>query len=227
MLFGCYPFGDPQQSETPITAVITVRNPHLYGIPLIRVPLAPSTLFCRRGLLWPLLHAADEFTPSMQRITRAEYNIPPGENISDDCRDLLAKIFVPRPSERISISGIRSHAFFTKDLPWEFQVSHPRILYWTACCPLVNTRVYVSSLITCLQVNAPLSIPPRQTDEETLNIITAARSPDQSMGVPLWANDIVPMMDIEPQLMSHMTTDLGSSISVDSEWDLTANELQV
>ena len=37
--------------------------------------------------------------------------------ISSDCRDLLRKIFVPDPAERISIQNIQRHPWCTVNLP--------------------------------------------------------------------------------------------------------------
>jgi len=62
-------------------------------------------------------------TEVINRITRGTYSIPGDTSLSLEARDLFSKIFIVNPSERISVSGIRSHPFFTTDLPWEFQAS--------------------------------------------------------------------------------------------------------
>ena len=46
-----------------------------------------------------------------------EYRIPEGGKVSDELRDLLSKILVEDPQQRISMQGIMAHPWFKKDLP--------------------------------------------------------------------------------------------------------------
>lgn len=47
-----------------------------------------------------------------QRIMAADYQLPASPAISGDCRDLLARILVPRPLERITVAEIQNHPWF-------------------------------------------------------------------------------------------------------------------
>lgn len=46
-----------------------------------------------------------------------DYCIPPYVKISDECRDMMARILVAEPEKRISVQQIKAHPFFMKDLP--------------------------------------------------------------------------------------------------------------
>lgn len=124
----------------------------------------------------------------IERIVTARVSFPPEIPISREAVDLFSKIFVPDASQRISISGIRSHPFFTTNLPWEFQV------------------------------NAPLPLEVRQSDEDTRSILQEARHVDTSMQVPFWDRDIVEM-EINPTPVSSMDTEAN-------DWTITADELR-
>lgn len=45
--------------------------------------------------------------------------IPEKLNLSDSVKDLLAKIFVKDPAERIDIAGIKAHEWYLHRLPLE------------------------------------------------------------------------------------------------------------
>lgn len=53
----------------------------------------------------------------MQRILNVEYSLPPSANISPECRDLLSKLLVANPRNRITIEGIWQHPWFQQGLP--------------------------------------------------------------------------------------------------------------
>lgn len=46
-----------------------------------------------------------------------EYRIPEGGKVSEELRDLLSKILMEDPQQRISMQGIMRHPWFQKDLP--------------------------------------------------------------------------------------------------------------
>lgn len=48
----------------------------------------------------------------ISRIANMDYHIP--DHASDDLRDLLKKILVPEPKDRVDINGIMCHSWFTK-----------------------------------------------------------------------------------------------------------------
>lgn len=53
----------------------------------------------------------------MQRILRLEYNIPESGKVSPELKDLLSKMLVDNPTQRISMAQIQLHPWYTKDLP--------------------------------------------------------------------------------------------------------------
>jgi len=63
------------------------------------------------------------FRKTIQRIMSINYSFPPDVVISAECQDLLAKIFVTNPSQRITIQGIKQHPWFLTALPHELAVN--------------------------------------------------------------------------------------------------------
>ncbi len=57
-----------------------------------------------------------------------KYSFPSSLALSRECVDLITKIFVANPANRISIGGIRAHPWFLKNLPEELQA--PPALCW-------------------------------------------------------------------------------------------------
>nr|XP_018675139.1 PREDICTED: serine/threonine-protein kinase SAPK7-like isoform X1 [Musa acuminata subsp. malaccensis] len=53
----------------------------------------------------------------LQRIVSVQYRIPEYVHISQDCRQLISRIFVADPSKRITVREIRNHPWFLKNLP--------------------------------------------------------------------------------------------------------------
>ena len=51
-----------------------------------------------------------------------KYSFPSNLQLSKDCVDLISKIFVGNPANRINIAGIRMHPWFLKNLPEELKV---------------------------------------------------------------------------------------------------------
>nr|CAB3465137.1 unnamed protein product [Digitaria exilis] len=58
-----------------------------------------------------------------KRIAAIQYKIPDNIHISDDCRELISRIFVSNPSRRITMREIKSHPWFLKNLPRELTES--------------------------------------------------------------------------------------------------------
>jgi serine/threonine-protein kinase SRK2 len=67
----------------------------------------------------------------LQRILAVKYSIPPQLRISVKCQDLLARIFVAAPAQRITLPEIKRHPWFLKNLPVELAVS--RVQYESPC----------------------------------------------------------------------------------------------
>ncbi|KAJ3674358.1 hypothetical protein LUZ60_004974 [Juncus effusus] len=57
------------------------------------------------------------FRKTIQRILGVQYSIPDYVHISPECRNLISRIFVANPAERISIPEIRTHEWFLRNLP--------------------------------------------------------------------------------------------------------------
>lgn len=51
-----------------------------------------------------------------------EYSVPPTLQLSPDCLDLLRRIFVKDPAQRLSLDAMRRHPWFLTNLPLECQV---------------------------------------------------------------------------------------------------------
>ncbi|KDO50087.1 hypothetical protein CISIN_1g0187341mg, partial [Citrus sinensis] len=69
------------------------------------------------------------FRKTISRIMAVQYKIPDYVHISQDCRNLLSRIFVANPSRRITIKEIKSHPWFLKNLPRELTETAQAIYY--------------------------------------------------------------------------------------------------
>jgi len=70
-------------------------------------------------------HALTAGARAAQRIMGVKYSFPSSLHLARECVDLITKIFVANPANRISIGGIRAHPWFLKNLPEELQ-ARPR-----------------------------------------------------------------------------------------------------
>ncbi|KAH9325511.1 hypothetical protein KI387_005689, partial [Taxus chinensis] len=61
-----------------------------------------------------------DFGKTIGRITRVQYCIPDSVQISSECRHLLSRIFVANPAMRITMTEIKNHEWFLKNLPADF-----------------------------------------------------------------------------------------------------------
>ncbi|KAJ8510245.1 hypothetical protein OPV22_000679 [Ensete ventricosum] len=59
------------------------------------------------------------FRKTIGRIVSVQYKIPEYVHTSQDCRQILSRIFVANPERRITIKEIRNHPWFLKNLPRE------------------------------------------------------------------------------------------------------------
>lgn len=62
-----------------------------------------------------------------KKILNAEYKLP--DFLSDEARDMIAKIFITDPNKRINIEKIRQH-------PW-YQIHKPETMGFHVCPPAV------------------------------------------------------------------------------------------
>lgn len=65
------------------------------------------------------------YAKTIQRISAVQYAFPPGVAVSPACTDLLVRIFVADPTQRLTIGQIRQHPWFLQNLPRELLVSPP------------------------------------------------------------------------------------------------------
>jgi len=56
-----------------------------------------------------------------QRIMSVQYKIPEYVHVSQNCRHLLSRIFVQNPYKRITMSEIKTHPWYLKNLPRELK----------------------------------------------------------------------------------------------------------
>jgi len=61
------------------------------------------------------------FRKTIQRIMGVKYSFPANLQLSRECHDLMAKIFVANPSQRIAIEHIKKHPWFLRNLPPELR----------------------------------------------------------------------------------------------------------
>mmetsp|Transcript_13193 Transcript_13193/g.34157 ORF Transcript_13193/g.34157 Transcript_13193/m.34157 type:complete len:353 (-) Transcript_13193:153-1211(-) len=88
------------------------------------------------------------YAKTIQRISAVQYAFPPGVAVSPACTDLLVRIFVADPTQRLTIGQIRQHPWFLQNLP----------------------RELLGNFATAGAV-------PMQSEEETRAIIQAAQTP--------------------------------------------------
>ncbi|KAE8009041.1 hypothetical protein FH972_005499 [Carpinus fangiana] len=69
------------------------------------------------------------FRKTINRIMAVQYKIPDYVHISQDCKHLLSRIFVPNPLKRIKIKEIKSHPWFLKNLPRELTEAAQAMYY--------------------------------------------------------------------------------------------------
>ena len=54
---------------------------------------------------------------TVQRILKVEYVLPSHVVVTPECQDLLSKILAADPEQRITLSEVQKHPWFTKELP--------------------------------------------------------------------------------------------------------------
>ncbi|CAI0554162.1 unnamed protein product [Linum tenue] len=89
-----------------------------------------------------------------KRILNVQYNIPDTVQISQECRDLIAKIFVFDPTARISIPDIKTHEWFLKNLPADLMDER------TIGSQFEEADQPLQSVDTIMQIISEATIPP-------------------------------------------------------------------
>jgi serine/threonine-protein kinase SRK2 len=79
------------------------------------------TLFVMLVGAYPFEDPADprNFRKTIQRIMGVKYAFPAALTISRDCADLVARVFVANPAQRITLAQLKQHPWFRKNLPPE------------------------------------------------------------------------------------------------------------
>ncbi|CAI0554161.1 unnamed protein product [Linum tenue] len=95
-----------------------------------------------------------DFRKTIQRILNVQYNIPDTVQISQECRDLIAKIFVFDPTARISIPDIKTHEWFLKNLPADLMDER------TIGSQFEEADQPLQSVDTIMQIISEATIPP-------------------------------------------------------------------
>lgn len=68
---------------------------------------------------YPFEDPADpkNFKKTIQKILGVQYTVPDYVHVTPECRDLISRIFVANPEDRITMAEIKSHPWFVKNLP--------------------------------------------------------------------------------------------------------------
>ena len=107
---GAYPFEDPQHPNSDIrTFQVSILG------------LSSCTVRQRMHIARPSGTA-----PCAQRICAAHYRIPSRIRLSGECVDLLRRIFVVDPGQRIPLRGIKQHPWFLHRDPPDHMQAGPR-----------------------------------------------------------------------------------------------------
>ncbi|KAJ3681518.1 hypothetical protein LUZ60_016007 [Juncus effusus] len=69
------------------------------------------------------------FGRTISRIMSVQFKIPENVHISQDCKDLINRIFVANPRRRITISEIKNHPWFLRSLPRELKDEAQSVYY--------------------------------------------------------------------------------------------------
>jgi serine/threonine-protein kinase SRK2 len=64
------------------------------------------------------------YSKTIQRISKVEYYFPQNIQVTRECTDLLVRILVGDPGQRLTIPQIRCHPWFLQNLPRELLVRH-------------------------------------------------------------------------------------------------------
>ncbi|GAB2282563.1 Serine/threonine-protein kinase srk2i [Dionaea muscipula] len=94
-----------------------------------------------------------DFRKMIQRILSVQYAIPDQINISQECRDLISRIFIGDPAARITIPEIKKHEWFLRNLPADLMDENTGNQFQEPEQPM-------QSLDTIMQIISEATIPP-------------------------------------------------------------------
>ncbi|CAN6440128.1 unnamed protein product [Victoria cruziana] len=95
------------------------------------------------------------FRKTIGRIMSVQYKIPDYVHISQDCRQLLSRIFVANPAKRIAIRDIKTHPWFLKNLPRELTEAAQAVYYQRG-----NPNLYPQSVEDIREIVKEARVPP-------------------------------------------------------------------
>ncbi|KAK8959160.1 Serine/threonine-protein kinase SAPK7 [Platanthera guangdongensis] len=141
------------------------------------------------------------FRKTIGKIVSVQYKIPDHVHISQDCKQLLSRIFVPNPIKRITISEIKKHPWFLKNLPRELTETAQSVYYKR-------------------DNSAPTYSP--QSVDEIMKIVKEARNPPPSTTpVPGWAEE-----DEEDEAKFGKSEEEKAAEEEEDEYDKHVKEVQ-
>ena len=116
------------------------------------------------------LKAAERTNKVLRRILDVDYFFPETPAISDSARDLMKRILVAHPSERLTLAQVQHHPWFQTDLPagsleyntWALQVPNPNVQSSGDVDSVILEAFNIRKKATAAQSKGPLS------DEELL-----------------------------------------------------------
>ncbi|KAJ3705070.1 hypothetical protein LUZ61_008775 [Rhynchospora tenuis] len=109
----------------------------------------------------------ENLAKTTERIMLAQYKIPDHIHISQDCQQLLARIFVADPDERIKIQEIRQHPWFMQNLPQELSGAEQAVYYGrdnTGQMHYLQTEGEIIQIVN--EARNPLTSSPEVEEEE-------------------------------------------------------------
>ena len=103
-----------------------------------RVQVPPrSTFASSRQVTLLLASCRSDFQKIVAKIMKLEYRIPDKLNLTPCVKDLLARIFVKDPAQRITIAEIKQHGWYLHRLPYELQEGYKG---FERCVPLFRNN---------------------------------------------------------------------------------------
>lgn len=108
---------------TPAYIAPEVLNKRIYNGHAADVWSCGVTLYVMLVGYYPFDDPDDprNFRKAIERTMQVTYSYPENLSISDSCKDLLSRIFVASPEERITMTAIQHHPWYQHNLPIEVQ----------------------------------------------------------------------------------------------------------